>query len=36
MLTAIIDLFQSIIGAFASGKTVEQYNKDKQQDKTKK
>lgn len=36
MLTAIINLFQSIIGAFANGKTVEQYNKDKQHDKTKK
>mgnify|MGYP001564253964 CR=1 FL=1 len=36
MLTTIIDLFQSIIGAFAIGKTVEQYNKDKQQDKTQK
>lgn len=36
MLTAIIDLFQTIIGAFASGKTVDQYNKDKQHDQTKK
>lgn len=36
MLTAIIDLFQSIIGAFASGKTVDQYNKDKQHDQTNK
>ncbi|TDG67673.1 hypothetical protein C5L23_001472 [Leuconostoc fallax] len=36
MFSVIIDLFQSIVGAFASGKTVEQYKKDKEQDKTKK
>lgn len=35
MFSIIIDLFQSIFGAFASGKTVDQYKKDKQQDRTK-
>lgn len=35
MFLIIIDLFQSIIGAFASGKIIEQYKKDKEQDKKK-
>jgi len=35
MFSIIIELFQSILGAFASGKTVDQYKKDKQQDRTK-
>lgn len=33
MFSVIIDFFQSILGAFASGKTVEQYKEDKQEEK---
>ncbi|VTU60187.1 hypothetical protein AMBR_MGDJBKAP_01774 [Leuconostoc pseudomesenteroides] len=36
MLTVIVDLIQSIFGAFASGKTVAEFEKDEPQDKIKK